>query len=374
MSNLIIPPFSKSILHRYFFASVLSRSSITINNITYSDDVLASLNVLKKIGCKIEKYSDKIIINSKNLTYNDEIIDVNESGTTLRFAIPILIYLFNHVKIKGKNRLLQRPLGVYNDLFNLKITNYIDVIGKIQPLNINIDGQFSSQYISGLLFVLPLLSKDSKIIIENDTSYSYIDMTIEVLADFNIHIERNSNIIIIPGNQRYRQNFELYTEYDESSLSYLRAIQLINKDIQFKENAKSIQGDFALKDIIAKKPNIINCNNIPDLIPTLIFVCQFFPYSTTLTNVDRLKYKESNRLQAILEIGEKLGLDIQYLDNSLIIKPVKNYKKCEVSSYKDHRIAMMLLLFSLVADIKIDDVSVISKSYPDFDKIIERYL
>ncbi len=372
--DYIMPNYSKSITHRVLFASLLTGGITYLDHLSYSDDVKTTINLLVKCNCIITKHHDGIKIDASHLRYNNEIIDFKQSGTTMRFAIPIISYLFQEFLFTGDDSLLKRPIDGYDKLLNIKkdgncvIIKYIDNQSKF----INIDGSKSSQFISGLLFILPLLEHNTILYIKNGISIEYIKLTIEVLKKFNIKIKLLKNYIYIKGKQQYKQNIVYQNELDESSLSYLKALKYSGSKIQFNVNKTSIQADRIIDKIILKKPKIINCKNNPDLVPTLIFLIQMFNQVTILKNIKHLEYKESNRIKAIMEFGNNLGMNIVYKKNNLYIKPATKMNSFIVNTYHDHRICMMAILFKTQIDLTIKDFVCIKKSFPEFYEIIKR--
>lgn len=361
--------YSKSLLHRALFAALLTDGVTTIKHINLCDDVLATIDCLRACNVKVvvNEMEDMIVVDATNRCAPQTIIDLNQSGTTMRFSIPILIGLFEQITFSGKPTLLSRPLDVYDQLFtNIRGDKNVTIKGGYDQRTYVIDGKNSSQFISGLIMILPLLEFDTTLILKNVVSKSYILMTIAVLRLFNVEVIYGENIIFVKGKQKYQPNVTYINEVDESSLSYIRALNFVGSDIEYESNQTTLQPDHVLVKILDEQPSIIDATDCPDLVPTLIFVCQFFNHSTTITHVDRLRIKESDRLSAILEVGNMLGLDLVYQSDELQITPVDNFNACSVNSYDDHRIAMMEILFSTQAAITIDDISVINKSYPQF--------
>lgn len=367
----IAPNYSKSMLHRCLFASMLNQGKTTINNISWSEDILATINVLKACGCIVTTSDNQIEVYSSNVKQPTDIIDLNQCGTTMRFCIPILSFLFKGFIFSGKSSLLNRPLDSYQDFVNIeKQDGVVKVSGWKEQSTYRIDGSISSQFISGILFILPLQKDDTTIIIDNLSSKNYILMTISILNFFGIDIDFNDNTITVKGNQFYKQNLVYNNEYDESSLGYLRALRFSGVDIDFDENQNTYQPDYCLVDIINNQPNMIDAINCPDLVPTLVFVTQFFEHPTTIVNVDRLRYKECDRLSAILEFASKINLDISYHDNSLTINPTRDWQSAIIDVKDDHRICLMAILFATKVDLTINDLSVINKSYPEMYKFL----
>lgn len=368
----ITPITSKSIAHRVLLAGLLSRSKTEIINLNNSHDVIATLKILEAIGCRVSRNQNQTILDATNLSYNRQVLDCHESASTFRILLPSLVLLFNHIEITAQKSLQKRPLDYYQKLFEIKgnekypltIKKFL-VAGKYQLAN-----PVSSQFISGLLFALPLLDGDSEIIIDCHVGSSgYLDLTIEVLTYFGIKIMRRSNGFLIPGNQIYQPNLSYQVASDESNLAYFKLANYLGSDIKFNNyHLNSLQPDYIFDEILKTKPSKIDVNQFPDLFPILILACCFFKTSTTIINYSRLAYKESNRINTVIRELIKLQAKLEIKNNQIVVSPINQLKATSVSSHGDHRVAMMLVIAQLKTEgsIKIDDVSVINKSYPNF--------
>ena len=200
LNGEVIAPPSKSYSHRYLIGAMLANNQSVISNIYFSDDVLATLNCIKAMGKNYKIDGNNIEIYDENIDNNFPIFDCNESGSSLRFFIPIALSKYEKVIFKGSKRLLERGISIYENILKnvkfIKEENQITIIGKLNPGHYKIDGSISSQYITGLLFALPLLDEDSIIeILPPITSKNYIDMTLEVLNKYQIKYEMHDNII-----------------------------------------------------------------------------------------------------------------------------------------------------------------------------------
>ena len=229
----ITPPPSKSILHRYIIASSFAKGISKIENISYSDDIIATIEAMKKLGANIEKKDNYLLIDGsktfdKEYLNNNSEIDCNESGSTLRFLFPLSIVKENKILFKGKGKLFKRPLSPYFENFDKYQIKYLYINeneilldGQLKSGEYEIDGNISSQFITGLLFSLPLLSGNSKIIIRGKLeSSSYIDITLDCLNKFGIKIINNSyKEFIIKGNQTYKSgNYQVEADYSQGAL------------------------------------------------------------------------------------------------------------------------------------------------------------
>ncbi|HHU21327.1 MAG TPA: 3-phosphoshikimate 1-carboxyvinyltransferase [Acholeplasma sp.] len=390
--GLVVAPASKSYLQRYILTSFYTKDKVTINNVTYSNDIYDALNVIEALGKKTTIFPKQIII-EENKSPKDEYY-IKESATTLRLLIPILFTLNKTCTIYCKETLLQRPLDYYKDLalkndFNFKIEkDKIVLKGNLKAQNYLITNPKSSQFVSGMLITLPSLANDSTIEVINEVSKPYLEMTLATLKEFGIKITYQDNKYLIKGKQKY-QGVSINVEGDWSQAAYFFALALFNKDLKITNlNLNSLQGDKAIVNIlkdfgceIAYKNDCFMClkrefkkmtidlNDIPDLGPILMVIALLAQVEVTFINTNRLIYKESNRLDFMLFELEKLGLKYKKEDNKVtFFKSNLNYKKIVFETYNDHRIFMSLAILSAIIpnETFIKGEEAINKSYPDF--------
>ena len=209
VSGIVTVPSSKSLSHRVLIASLLCEEECVISNLCICDDVTATLEIIKSLGKEVTVVNGNYYIKPANGISN-YVLNANESGSTLRFLIPIVSLYNNEFIFKGSKKLLSRPLDVYKKIYDsqsLKFElneDYLKVSGKLSSGVYEIPGNISSQFITGLLFTLPLLDGDSCIkIIGKLESISYVDMTIDILNKFGVKVDFKDNEIFIPGNQKY---------------------------------------------------------------------------------------------------------------------------------------------------------------------------
>ena len=387
------PPPSKSVLHRYIIASSLAKGVSKIENISFSEDIIATIEAMKKLGAKIEQKENYLLIDGsdtfKNLNENIE-IDCNESGSTLRFLFPLSIVKENKVLFKGRGKLFKRPMTSYFENFEkYKIKHsYIDenkilLEGQLKAGIYEIDGNISSQFITGLLFSLPLLDGKSKIIINGKLeSSNYIDISLECLSKFGIKIINNSyQEFIIEGNQSYRAG-NYCTEVDYSQAAFFLVANAIGSKIKINDLSEdSLQGDKKIIDYISEIDNwnfkdtlVLDGSETPDIIPILSLKAAVSGKKIEIVNVERLRIKESDRLKATIEELSKLNFDLIEKKDSILInsrenfKVNKNEKVASLSAHSDHRIAMMIAIAATCYDgeILLDNLDCVKKSYPNF--------
>ena len=387
------PPPSKSVLHRYIIASSLAKGVSKIENISFSEDIIATIEAMKKLGANIEQKENYLLIDGsdtfKNLNENIE-IDCNESGSTLRFLFPLSIVEENKVLFKGRGKLFKRPMTPYFENFEkYKIKHsYIDenkilLEGKLKAGIYEIDGNISSQFITGLLFSLPLLDRESKIIINGKLeSSNYIDISLDCLSKFGIKIINNSyQEFVIEGNQSYRAG-NYRTEADYSQAAFFLVANAIGSKIKINDLSEdSLQGDKKIIDYISeidkwnfKDTLILDGSETPDIIPILSLKAAVSGKKIEIVNVERLRIKESDRLKATVEELSKLNFDLIEKKDSILInsrenfKVNKNEKVVYLSAHSDHRIAMMIAIAATCYDgeILLDNLDCVKKSYPNF--------
>lgn len=403
-------PSSKSLTHRAIICASLAKNKSVISNVDFNDDILSTVSCLKNLGADILIKKDSVIV-EKGIDINnlkDEVVlNANESASTLRFLIPLSSKISKKVTFFGSERLMSRPEVIYKSLYEKEnkefIINKDNIVikGSLDSTIFRVDGSISSQFISGLLFYLPLLKKDSKIVItEKIESASYIDLTISMLNSFGIEIKKENNVINIKGSQSYiARNFVV--EGDYSQAAYFLSLGALNGNIKLTNlNLKSLQGDKAIIEIFNKlnikvknendylmvsKTNDFSNNLVfdlkdnPDLAPILTILLSQIKGEFCLTNVKRLKYKESNRITSIEEELKKLNININHDENNIYIKGSTNLvldNDIILSSHNDHRIFMALAVLGVQVKGKgkiiIDGVECINKSYPMFLTDLEK--
>ena len=387
------PPPSKSVLHRYIIASSLAKGVSKIENISFSEDIIATIEAMKKLGAKIEQKDNYLLIDGsdtfKNLNENIE-IDCNESGSTLRFLFPLSIVKENKVLFKGRGKLFKRPMTPYFENFEkYKIKHsYIDenailLEGQLKAGIYEIDGNISSQFITGLLFSLPLLDGESKIIINGKLeSSNYIDISLDCLSKFGIKIINNSyQEFVIEGNQSYRAG-NYRTEVDYSQAAFFLVANAIGSKIKINDLSKdSLQGDKKIIDFISeidkwssKDTLVLDGSETPDIIPILSLKAAVSGKKIEIVNIERLRIKESDRLKATVEELSKLNFDLIEKKDSILINSRENFevnkneKAISLSAHSDHRIAMMIAIAATCYDgeILLDNLDCVKKSYPNF--------
>ena len=387
------PPPSKSVLHRYIIASSLAKGVSKIENISFSEDIIATIEAMKKLGAKIEQKDNYLLIDGsdtfKNLNENIE-IDCNESGSTLRFLFPLSIVKENKVLFKGRGKLFKRPMTPYFQNFEkYKIKHlYIDenailLEGELKAGIYEIDGNISSQFITGLLFSLPLLDGESKIIINGKLeSSNYIDISLDCLNKFGVKIINNSyQEFIIEGNQSYKVG-NYRTEADYSQAAFFLVANAIGSKIKINGLSEdSLQGDKKIIDYISEIDNwnskdtlVLDGSETPDIIPILSLKAAVSGKKIEIVNIERLRIKESDRLKATVEELSKLNFDLIEKKDSILINSRENFevnkneKAISLSAHSDHRIAMMIAIAATCYDgeILLDNLDCVKKSYPNF--------
>ena len=372
----IYAPTSKSYTHRYLIASMLSINSSTIKKVNYSNDILATLNCLASFGCNYKINNDNVTILS-NTNYSDcPVFDCNESGSTLRFFVPIALSKYNKVIFKGTKRLLERGIDGYENIFKkqdikvIKEDNKLYLEGNLKPGEFVIDGSVSSQYITGLLFTLPLLNGNSVIkIIPPLNSKNYVDITLDILSKYSIDYKFDGFNIYINGNQKYIA-LDYEVEADFSNAAFLCAFNYFNNNINVLNiNNNSLQGDKVFIEFFKKLDEgycVLDISNCIDLGPVLMTFAAL-KHGAKFIGCKRLKVKESDRANAIASELKKVNVDIKVYDDEVIVNKSNIINNNVVfDSHNDHRIVMSLSLISTLFDIKINDVDAVKKSYPHY--------
>lgn len=400
--DISIPP-SKSMCHRAIICAGLANGRCYLENIEYSDDINATINAMRAFGVSINKQENSNnkdsfeVIGTEKIDIVNNVIDCCESGSTIRFLIPISRVSKDKVTFVGKGKLVERPLDIYYNIFDEQEVIYsnddgklpLSIKGGLKPAIYRMKGNISSQFITGLLFALPLLEGDSKIIITTELeSKGYVDLTLDMLNQYGIDIINNDyKEFVVKGNQVYKPN-DYTVEGDFSQAAFWIVAGIFSGDIECKGlKFDSLQGDKVILDIVKKMGADINLSNddiivnksrtkgitidasqCPDLVPILAVLGALSDGTTEIINAARLRIKESDRLKAITTELTKLGADIEELEDGLIIRGKEYLCGGEVDSWNDHRIAMALAIASIKCKepVIINNSSAVNKSYPRF--------
>ncbi len=389
LSGDVMAPPSKSMSHRAVICAGLSERPSILDNIALSDDIIATLEAMKQFGAEITQLTNSSLrivnpsvqtrISYKSAT-KETVIDCNESGSTARFLMPLFHLLDGPVVYKGSNRLSQRPFQPYYDIFDNQKISYeakngglpLTIEGSLKPDHFTLVGNISSQFISGLLFVLPLLNGKSSItIVPPLESKDYIELTTACLQAFGIDIEKRSQLEYhIKGNQVY-QGCNMTIEGDYSQAAFWLVASHIGNDVHvtgLDEHSK--QADRAILKVLSRTDTSepIDVSQCPDLVPILAVLCALTPGTSSIINAGRLRFKESDRLKAIATELNKMGAKITEHEDGLTFIGVEKLHGTIVHAWNDHRIAMALAIAATRAEgiTKICGAECIRKSYPEF--------
>ena len=375
-------PPSKSMAHRYLIGAALSGKVCTLDGIDFSEDILASIDCLEALGAKTTIKGNTVTVDPKGFMQVDcPTLKCRESGSTLRFFIPIALCLGKTVTLCGSERLLERPLDVYEELcrdmgftFN-KEKGSLSVCGKLESGSYKLRGDVSSQFITGLIFALVYLGKDSTVeIIPPFESRSYVDLTISALKSFGAEISFTEEYKIYIKSSKMH-TFSGRVEGDYSNAAFLDAFNHIGSCIAV-ENLKSdsLQGDKIYAEYFNQIENgcpTLNLSDCPDLGPVL-FALAALKNGAVFTGTDRLKAKESDRGAAMHSELLKLGGGLVFGDNSITVpKQTLQYTSDVLSGHNDHRIVMAMSVILSVIGGSISNAEAIKKSYPGFFETIK---
>ena len=388
-----IPP-SKSVAHRLIIAAGLADGESVISNIYMSKDIIATIEAMKTLGAEITSHDDGnglYTITVKGITNPapNSVIDCNESGSTLRFLIPVASILGINATFIGRGRLPERPITPYltemtkNGVeFDYRDTMPFSVSGKLRAGEYKIAGDISSQFITGLLLALSVAEGESKIILTSHLeSRPYVDITIDCLNKFGAQIEETSNGFIVKGVKALTPHNEA-VEGDYSQAAFFAVANRLGCDINIEGlNDNSFQGDKKIIEICEKivynsdknelRPFDIDCSDIPDLVPILAVLGSFCNGVSYIRNAARLRIKESDRLSAISNALNAVGGKVKEFDDGLEITGVDFLTGGEIDSCNDHRIPMAMTIASTrcKGELIIKGAECISKSYPDFFEV-----
>ncbi len=383
LKGKICAPPSKSMAHRYLVGSALSKEKCVLSGIDYSEDILASIDCLKALGAEITTDNDTVCVNPDNfMKAENSVLECRESGSTLRFFIPLALCLGKEITLKGSTRLFERPLDVYEGLCrenNFKFKKDISsvtICGNLKSGNYKIKGDISSQFITGLIFALVYLGGDSSIeIIPPFESRSYINLTISALKSFGADVEfiDKYNIAIRKSKMH---SYSGKIEGDYSNAAFLDAFNHLGSEIEIQNlKCNSLQGDKVYKyyfDKICNGAPTLDISDCPDLGP-ILFALAALKNGAVFTGTNRLKAKESDRGAAMHEELKKLGGGLIFGDNMITVpKQELKYKSNILDGHNDHRIVMAMSVILSKIGGEIAGIEAVKKSYPGFFEDIQK--
>ncbi len=366
LSGTVAPPPSKSQAHRYLIAAALAGEGSVIENLADSQDIQATRWCMKTMMTSCRRIAE---------------FNCLESGSTLRFLIPIALALRGGGRFTGHGRLMERPQQPYFDLFDERGIRYelkngfLTVEGQLTPGAFRLPGNVSSQFVTGLLYALPLLAGDSRIVLTTDLeSRSYVDMTLEALSAFGVTAAwEDSRTLAVPGGQSYIPA-TVRVEADWSQAAFWFAAISLGSRLEIEGLQQlSAQGDRVIRDHFVRltPPGDvdIDLSGCPDLAPPLAAMAVLRRGDTRLLNAGRLRLKESDRLTSITAALGALGASIEEQPDSLIVHGVETLAGgCTVDCWNDHRIAMMTAIAATRCEkpVALLGAECVAKSYPDF--------
>ena len=388
-------PPSKSASHRAVICAALARGETVLANISFSQDIEATLNCAQALGAQVEKGNDWVKIQGIRQVSAHAILPCGESGSTLRFFIPIAGALGCKATFTGEGKLPSRPIAPLVDamtphgvIFDYQDTMPFSISGKMTGGDISIAGDISSQYLTGLLFAAPLMQEDSRILLTTHlASRPYVEMTLKMMREFGIQIEDLPNGWHIPGGQAY-QSKGYAVERDCSNGAFFLTAGAIGKEpvTVIGLNPDTAQGDREIIPLLERfgakvqqekgrvtvspgkmKAIRIDAEDIPDLVPILCVAASYAEGTTEIFHVGRLRLKESDRLSAMADCLERLGGKAEVKEDSILITGHPLHGGT-VSGYNDHRIVMSMAVAALGASapVTVQGVQAVRKSYPNF--------
>ena len=373
LRGAITPPPSKSQAHRLLIAAALADGESRIEHLADSQDIQATSRCMAAMKAPGEDLP---------------VMDCGESGSTLRFLIPVALALRGGGRFTGRGRLMERPQKPYFDLFDEKGIAYrqedgvLTVQGRLTPGTFALPGDVSSQFVTGLLYALPLLEGDSRITLTTPLeSRGYVDMTLEALERFGIRAEcPDGRTLRVPGGQTYRP-CRAAVESDYSQAAFYYAANGLGGQVEILGlNPRSAQGDRCIvpyhMQLCGPGEAELDVSQCPDLVPPLAAHAALRQGITRIVNAARLRIKESDRLTAVTQVLTALGADVVEGADRLTItgQPEGLAGGVTVDSHNDHRIAMMAAIAATrcAAPVTIIGAECVAKSYPDFWEDYER--
>ena len=368
LKGAVTPPSSKSQTHRAVLALMLAQGEGKLSNLAVSEDIQATQDCVAALKSGQPAQADGL-----------PLLDCGESGSTLRFLIPVALAVRGGGHFTGRGRLMERPQGPYIRLFEEKGIlwkqegAYLTVAGQLEPGVYALPGNVSSQFITGLLYALPLLPGDSRIVLTTPLeSRGYVDMTLDMLRWFDIKVEEQEDGFLVPGNQTYQAR-DLTLEADWSGAAFWYAANFLGAQVDIQGlNPDSVQGDRQIGALywkLARPGDVdIDLSQCPDLAPPLAVMAAVRKGTTRFVHAGRLRMKESDRLETIARTLNALGAKAQVGEDTLTLEGLDHLEGGTVDGCNDHRIAMMAAVAAVACKqpVTILGAECVKKSYPRF--------
>ena len=370
-------PPSKSMAHRMLICAALAEGESLVQPIELSEDILATMDGLRALGAGIVREGDALrVTGCRPAEAESGVIPCRESGSTLRFLLPLCLLSGKEMTLTGSERLLSRPLDVYETLcaergFSLERTaEGIRVRGKLTPGEYTVRGDLSSQFLTGLLYALSLLDGESEIrILPPIESEPYLEMTLEALAEAGVPAKRpEKERLVIPGGQRFRAG-QKTVEGDWSNAAFFEALRQAGNDLRItglREN--SLQGDKVCREYfrrIREGGACVDVTDCPDLAPVLMAFAAMCG-GARLEGTRRLRFKESDRGQAMAEELAKFGVAVTIGENAIEVGGGLKAPMEILQGHNDHRIVMSLAVLCTRTGGTVDGAEAVRKSFPGF--------
>jgi len=394
-------PASKSSMQRACAAALLNKGTVIIQNPGHSNDDQAALDIIQRLGAKIEIREEEVKVASNGVQPVADEINCGESGLSIRMFTPLVALSNKEITVNGSGSLVTRPMDFFDEILpKLKVSVKSNngklplvIKGPLKPANIEVDGGLSSQFLTGLLFAYAAAgAKDVSIKVNNLKSRPYIDLTLDVMKQFGFPVPENKNYeeFYFPANAASSiESEKQYTvEGDWSGGAFLLVAGAIAGPITVRGlDMSSTQADKGIVDaLMAANAGIaieakgiklhpvemngfeFDATDSPDLFPPLVALAAYCKGQTIIKGVSRLAHKESDRALTLQEEFGKMGVTIQLDGDRMIIQGGSKIKGASVHSRHDHRIAMACAVAALKADGEtvIEEAQAVKKSYPDF--------
>ena len=374
----VAAPPSKSMAHRLLICAALAEGESIVRGVDRSEDILATADCLSALGASLSWDGSSVRVRGCDpRKAGPAVLRCRESGSTLRFMIPLCLLSGSAMRLEGSETLLSRPLSVYEDLCrerNLTLRRMDGGLlaeGRLTAGEYTVPGGVSSQFITGLLFALPLLSGDSRItLIPPVESRSYLSLTLQALRDAGVSVSwTDQNALIVPGNTAY-QSQDTEVEGDYSNAAFFEALNCAGGRVTVTGLRKdSLQGDRVYQEFfpqLAAGPAELDLSDCPDLAPVLFSVAALC-YGAVFTGTRRLRFKESDRGAAMAEEMAKFGVTLTLEENRIAVPAAALHAPSEtLDSHNDHRIAMALSLLCTRTGGEIRGAEAVRKSFPDY--------